>query len=84
MGIMMNHKKIKPLYVIFSLIFIMLFSNNAYAIDLDLECPVNKVVVIRTTNPDPICVYDTTAQNWVRMGIAEFIDTTPEWLGASS
>jgi hypothetical protein len=78
MGIMMDHKKIKLLYVIFPLIFIIIFSNNAYAIDLDLECPVNKVVVIRTTNPDPICVYDTTAQSWVRMGIAKYVDTTPE------
>ncbi len=39
----------------------------AYAIDFDLECPENKVVIIRTTNPDPICVYATTAQHWVGM-----------------
>ena len=75
---MMNHKKIKSLYVIFPLIFLMIFSNNVYALDFDLECPENKVVIIRTTNPDPICVFDTTATRWVEMGIAEFIEKTPD------
>ena len=46
---------------IVSLIFV---SSNAYAVDYDLECPENKVVIVRITNPDHICVYDTTAQNW--------------------
>ena len=75
---MINHKKIKFLYVILPLIFLIIFSNNAYAIDLDLECPENKIVVVRTTNPNPVCVFDTTAERWVGLGIAEFIDTTPE------
>ena len=48
--------------------------NNAFAIDADLECPEDKVKIIRTTNPDPICVFDTTAQRWVGMGIAEFFE----------
>ena len=48
----------------------------SYAVDYDLECPENKVIIVRTTNPDPICVYDATAQNWIRMGISEFV-TSP-------
>jgi len=51
-------------------------SSYAYAIDYDLECPENKIVVVRTTNPNPVCVYDTTAERWVGLGIAEFIDNT--------
>lgn len=63
------------LFVVFALILVSLlsYSTNVYAIDLDLECPENKVVIIRTTNPDPICVFDTTANRWVNMGIAEFV-----------
>ena len=72
------HYNSKFLYIALSLIFLIFVSNYAYAIDYDLECPENKVVIVRTTNPDPICVYDDTAQRWVGMGIAEFIDTTPE------
>ena len=48
----------------------------SYAVDYDLECPENKVVIVRTTNPNPICVYDSTAQRWVEMGMAEFV-TSP-------
>ncbi len=70
--------KLKLQYLILPLIFLTFVSSYAYAIDYDLECPENKVVIVRTTNPNPICVYDITAQNWVRMGIAEFVDTTPE------
>ena len=45
----------------------------SYAVDYDLECPENKVIIVRTTNPNPICVYDSTAQRWVEMGMAEFV-----------
>jgi len=81
--------KFKLLYVILPLIFLTLVSNNAYAIDYDLECPGNKIVVVRTTNPNPICVFDTTAERWIELGIAEIVsktieeipvDTTPEIL----
>jgi hypothetical protein len=68
----------KILYVTSSLILLVFISNNAYAIDYDLECPENKTIVIRTTNPNPVCVFDLTAERWVGLGIAEFIDTTPE------
>ena len=70
--------KLKLQYLILPLIFFAFVSSNAYAIDYDLECPENKVVIVRTTNPDPICVFDTTAQKWVGMGIAEFVDVTSE------
>ena len=74
----MSHEKIKLFYIVLPLFFLIIVSNNAYAIDFDLECPENKVVIVRTTNPDPICVYDATAQHWVGMGIAEFIETIPK------
>ena len=67
------------LFLFLVLISLTLVINNyAYAIDYDLECPENKIVVVRTTNPNPVCVFDTTAERWVGLGIAEFIDTTPE------
>jgi len=66
------------IFVLIPLILLIFASNHAYAIDFDLECPENKVVIVRTTNPDPICVYDDTAQRWVEMGIAEFVNTLPE------
>ena len=65
------------LYLISILPLVFLMNAEVYAIDFDLECPENKVVIVRTTNPDPICVYDNTAQRWIEMGIAEFVEQFP-------
>jgi len=74
-----NKSNLFSILVIFSLISLTFVINNyAYAIDFDLECPENKVIIVRTTNPNPICVYHATAQHWVGMGIAEFVETIPE------
>ena len=68
----------KILYIASSLILLVFISNNAYAIDYDLECPENKTIVVRMTNPNPVCVFDSTAERWVGLGIAEYIETLPE------
>lgn len=69
-------------FLIFTFVLLILFVGlptafqSGNAIDLDLECPDNKVIIVRTTNPDPICVFDTTAYRWVNMGIAEYVEDT--------
>jgi hypothetical protein len=68
----------KSKYLILPLIFLTFVSSYAYAIDYDLDCPENKVVIVRTTNPNPICVYHATAQHWIGMGIAEYVETLPK------
>lgn len=56
------------------LVFVFLINgNDISALEIDLECPENKVVVVRTTNPNPICVFDTTAERWIQLGLAEII-----------
>ena len=71
----LHQNKFKFLYVILPLILLTLgLNNDAFAIDMDLECPEEKVKIIRTTNPDPICVAPDTAQRWVGMGIAEYAE----------
>jgi len=71
-----NHKTIKLLYVIFPLILLIFLTNNidVSAQEIDFDCPKNEVVVVRTTNPNPICVSDYTAQRWVTLELAEIID----------
>ncbi len=67
------------LFVIPTILFIFLTNgNDVSALDFDLECPENKVVVVRTTNPNPICVSDSTAQRWVILELAEIIDESEE------
>ncbi|MGV7225646.1 MAG: hypothetical protein ACQ9CV_01830 [Nitrosopumilus sp.] len=66
------------LFLILPLVLLAFISNNAYAIDYDLECPENKTIVVRMTNPNPVCVFDSTAERWVGLGIAEFVDVLPE------
>lgn len=64
----------KFLAFILMLVFIFLINgNDISALEIDLECPENKLVVVRTTNPNPVCVFDTTAERWVELGLAEII-----------
>jgi len=59
--------------------FVFLINNyDVSAQDIDLECPKNEVVVVRTTNPNPICIDESTAERWVVLGIAEIIGETKE------
>jgi len=44
--------------------------------EIDLECPAGEVVVIRTTNPTPICVDGGTANKWVGYGMATIVAGT--------
>jgi len=59
--------------------FVFLINNyDVSAQEIDLECPKNEVVVVRTTNPNPICIDESTAERWVVLGIAEIIGETKE------
>ena len=42
--------------------------------EIDLECPKNEVVVVRTTNLNPICVDESTALKWVSYGMATIVE----------
>jgi len=52
--------------------------SDVSAQEIDLVCPKNEVVVVRTTNPNPICISDSTAQRWVILELAEIIDQSEE------
>ncbi len=41
--------------------------------EVELQCMSGEVTVVRTTNPDPICINEITANRWVQLGIAEII-----------
>jgi len=59
--------------------FVFLINNyDVSAQEIDFECPKNEVVVVRTTNPNPICVDESTAHRWVSLGLAEIIGETQE------
>ncbi len=64
--------------LLFLLPLFLMINFDAFALDYDLECPVDEVKIIRATNPDPICVNSDTAQRWVGMGIAEYAELTSE------
>jgi len=60
------------------ILFVFLTNYDAFAQETDLQCPEGKVAVVRITNPNPICVTETTAQRWAQMKIihVEVADTT--------
>ncbi len=41
--------------------------------EIELQCMSGEVVVIRVTNPNPICVEQSTAERWSQLGIAEIV-----------
>jgi len=41
--------------------------------DDSLVCVSGEVTLVRTTNPKPICVDESTANRWVQLGMAEII-----------
>lgn len=64
--------------LLFLLPLFLIINFDAFALDYDLECPVGEMEIIRATNPDPICVNSDTAQRWVGMGIAEYVELASE------
>ena len=46
------------------------FIDDANAADVDFECPNGETAITRTTNPNPICVKESTADRWVQLGFA--------------
>jgi len=70
----LTQKKLKYLITILPLIVLVFVSNyDAFAQEIDIECPKNEVVVVRTTNPNPVCVDKSTAERWVGLKIAEIV-----------
>ncbi len=41
--------------------------------EIELQCMSGEVVVIRVTNPNPICIDQNTAERWSQLGIAEIV-----------
>jgi len=39
----------------------------------EIICPAGEVETIRVTNPNPICIDNSTAKRWMQLGIAEII-----------
>ncbi len=58
--------------------FVFLTNYDVSAQEIDLECPKNEVVVVRTTNPNPICIDKSTAMKWEKYGIATIVGETKE------
>jgi hypothetical protein len=59
--------------------FVFLINDfDVSAQEIDLQCPKNEVVVVRTTNPNPICIDESTAERLVELGLAEIIGETKE------
>jgi len=44
----------------------------------EIICPDGEVEVVRVTNPNPICIDQSTAERWVQLGIAEIVVQTSE------
>ncbi len=60
------------------ILFVLLTNYDVSAQEIDLECPKNEGVVVRTTNPNPICVDQITAQRWAELGITEIVGELAE------
>ncbi|MCH6586196.1 MAG: hypothetical protein IH792_04125 [Thaumarchaeota archaeon] len=66
------------LAVIPLIVFVFLTNYDVSAQEIDFECSKNEVVVVRITNPNLICVNESTAHRWVALEIAEIIGETKE------
>ncbi|MCH7968587.1 MAG: hypothetical protein IH841_05010, partial [Thaumarchaeota archaeon] len=58
-----------PIILSIGIIPVIPFTNA----EVELQCMSGEVTVVRTTNPDPICINEITANRWVQLGIAEII-----------
>ncbi len=41
----------------------------------ELACPEGEVTVVRTTDPNPACIKESTANRWVQLGMATIVST---------
>jgi len=57
-----------PLILSIGIVSVLLFSFAE-----GITCPAGEVEVVRVTNPNPICVDQSTAERWVQLGIAEIV-----------
>jgi len=69
------------IFVFVAIIFLFSFSINYFEevfAEEELVCPAGEVEVVRVTNPNPICVNESTAQRWVSLGITEIVGESAE------
>jgi hypothetical protein len=69
----LSKKSILAIIPLIAIMFITTYNDNAFSEDIDLECQVGDVAVVRTTNPTPICVNEDTANKWVEYGLATIV-----------
>ena len=61
----------KTLLAIIPLIAFAFVNYNDAIAQEPLECMEGEVTVVRTTNPNPICIDEDTALKWVGYGMAQ-------------
>jgi hypothetical protein len=69
----LNKKAILAIIPLIAVMFIATYNDNAFSEEIDLECQAGEVTVVRTTNPNPICVNEDTANKWVEYGLATIV-----------
>ena len=71
----LGKKAILAIIPLIAMVFITTYNDNVFSEEDDLQCPAGEVVVVRTTNPNPICVEESTAHKWVRYGMATIVES---------
>jgi len=58
------------------ILFVLLTNYDVFAQESELTCPRGEVIVVRTTDPNPICIDNATAHRWVQLKIAEILSVS--------
>ncbi len=67
-----------PLVLSIGITASILFVDAAQAKDSETKCREGQVLVFRTIANNYVCVFESTAQRWVELGMAEIIVLTEE------
>jgi len=52
--------------------------NSSASAQQELVCPSGEVAFVRTTNPNPVCIDNSTAMKWVGYGMGEIVGEASE------
>jgi len=63
------------LLAILPLFTISVLVSYEYASAQELACPQGEVTLVRASDPNPICIKESTANRWVQLGIATIVGT---------
>jgi len=63
------------LLAILPLFTISVLVRYEYASAQELACPQGEVTLVRASDPNPICIKESTANRWVQLGIATIVGT---------